>query len=628
MIAYDNGCTGQIITRSFAMKILAFLVLGLVSLASHSNTGPALKETARFNAWLDARYEEELAFSPLQLTSLGRKNEYDQVDDLSEAAELEQYRWLEQTVGEMKRKFAYEKLTPEGKVSYDYWIYRQQLDGSSLPFVRYDYTFNQESGAHSELPQFLINLHTVDTEQDMVAYIARIKGMSRALGQLLERSQVAAKEGIRPPRFAYESVLEVSGKVISGAPFGPTPPKDSPIWADANEKIAKLVEQGLIDQKQAELLRQKTAVALRKELLPAYQNLISWLQLDLPNTDAEARGVYALPNGRAYYSNRLAVNTTTALNAAEIHQLGLAEVARIRGEMEKIRQALGFEGTLEQFFEFIRRDEKFYYSNDDVGRQAYLEATEKHLEFIEAGLPDYFGVRPKADLVVKRVPQFMEQDGAAAFYKRSTADGSRPGTYYLHLSDMSAMNKTSLETTAYHEGLPGHHMQLAIALERQDLPLFRTVVWYSAYGEGWALYAEHLAREMGAFDTLYSDFGQLVSEMFRAIRLVVDTGLHDQGWTEQQAVDYMLANSSIPEVAVRSEIRRYLVWPGQATSYKVGMLKILELRESARQALGNNFDIRGFHDAVLGGGSLPLPILEQRVDQWVADMAARQQHAQ
>jgi len=452
--------------------------------------------------------------------------------------------------------------------------------------------------------------------------------MSRALGQLLERSQVAAKEGIRPPRFAYESVLEVSGKVISGAPFGPTPPKDSPIWADANEKIAKLVEQGLIDQKQAELLRQKTAVALRKELLPAYQNLISWLQLDLPNTDAEARGVYALPNGRAYYSNRLAVNTTTALNAAEIHQLGLAEVARIRGEMEKIRQALGFEGTLEQFFEFIRRDEKFYYSNDDVGRQAYLEATEKHLEFIEAGLPDFFGVRPKAGLVVKRVPQFMEQDGAAAFYKRSTADGSRPGTYYLHLSDMSAMNKTSLETTAYHEGLPGHHMQLAIALERQDLPLFRTVVWYSAYGEGWALYAEHLAREMGAFDTLYSDFGQLVSEMFRAIRLVVDTGLHDQGWTEQQAVDYMLANSSIPEVAVRSEIRRYLVWPGQATSYKVGMLKILELRESARQALGNNFDIRGFHDAVLGGGSLPLPILEQRVDQWVADMAARQQHAQ
>jgi uncharacterized protein (DUF885 family) len=408
------------------------------------------------------------------------------VDDLSEAAELEQYRWLEQTVGEMKRKFAYEKLTPEGKVSYDYWIYRQQLDGSWLPFVRYDYTFNQESGAHSELPQFLINLHTVDTEQDMVAYIARIKGMSRALGQLLA----------------------------------------------------------------------------------AYHNLISWLQLDLPNTDAEARGVYALPNGRAYYSNRLAVNTTTALSAAEIHQLGLAEVARIRGEMEKIKQALGFEGTLEQFFEFIRRDEKFYYSNDDVGRQAYIEATEKHLEFIEAGLADYFGVRPKADL------------------------------------------------------------QLAIALERQDLPLFSTVVWYSAYGEGWALYAEHLAREMGAFDTLYSDFGQLVSEMFRAIRLVVDTGLHDQGWTKQQAVDYMLANSSIPEVAVRSEIRRFLVWPGQATSYKVGMLKILELRESARQALGNNFDIRGFHDAVLGGGSLPLPILGQRVDQWVADMAARQQHAQ
>ena len=227
--------------------------------------------------------------------------------------------------------------------------------------------------------------------------------------------------------------------------------------------------------------------------------------------------------------------------------------------MEKIKQALGFEGTLEQFFEFIRRDEKFYYSNDDVGRQAYIEATEKHLEFIEAGLADYFGVRPKADL------------------------------------------------------------QLAIALERQDLPLFSTVVWYSAYGEGWALYAEHLAREMGAFDTLYSDFGRLVSEMFRAIRLVVDTGLHAKGWTQQQAEQFFFDNSAIPKGAVRSEVRRYLTSPGQATSYKVGMLKILDLRKHAEETLGDRFDIRGFHDVVLGGGALPMPLLEARVNNWIAE---------
>jgi uncharacterized protein (DUF885 family) len=607
------------------MKILAFLILGFVSLAAHSGTGPAQTETARLNVWLDARYEEELAFSPLHLTSLGRKTGYDQVDDFSEAAELEQYRWLEQTVGKMKRVYAYEKLTPEGKISYDYWIYRQQLEASSLPFIRYDYIFNQLNGAHSELPQFLINLHKVDTEQDMLAYIARIKGMSRALNQLLERSQVAAGEGIRPPRFAYESAIKVSGKVISGAPFDTASTMDSPIWADANEKIANLLEQGLIDQKNAELLRRETATALQGDLLPAYQKLISWLQRDLPNTDTEARGVYALPNGRAYYSSQLAASTTTRLTAAEIHQLGLAEVVRIREEMEEIKQQIGFEGTLEQFFDFIRNDEQFYYSDDDAGRQAYIDETVAHLEFIETRLPDYFGIRPEAGLVVKRVPKFMEQDGAGAFYKPSTADGSRPGTYYLHLSDMAAMNKTILETTAYHEGLPGHHMQVAIALERQDLPLFRTNVWYSAYGEGWALYAELLAKEMGAFNDPHSDFGRLQMEMWRAIRLVVDTGIHAKNWTESQAIEYFLANSSTPEIMVKSEVQRYFVWPGQATSYKVGMLKILELRENARQALGNNFDIRGFHDAVLGGGSLPLPILERRVDQWVADVAAGQQ---
>jgi uncharacterized protein (DUF885 family) len=232
-------------------------------------------------------------------------------------------------------------------------------------------------------------------------------------------------------------------------------------------------------------------------------------------------------------------------------------------------------------------------------------------------LPQYFGILPKAALEVKRVEAFRERAGGAAHYQKGRPNGSVPGTYYLHLSDMTALNSVVMQSTAYHEGVPGHHMQLSIALESATLPTFRTSVWYSAYGEGWALYSELLSKEMGVYDDLYYDFGRLVDEMWRAIRLVVDTGMHAKGWSEQQGVDYFMANAAVPEVKVRNEIQRYIVWPGQATSYKMGMLNILALRANARAALGDDFDIRGFHDVILGGGSLPHEILAKQVDNWV-----------
>ncbi|MEQ8952652.1 MAG: DUF885 domain-containing protein, partial [Gammaproteobacteria bacterium] len=367
-----------------------------------------------------------------------------------------------------------------------------------------------------------------------------------------------------------------------------------------------------------EELRAAATDALLTNVQPAYQGLIDWLEQDIANTDPEARGVLNLPNGVAVYNQMLKSYTTTALTAEEIHQIGLDEVARLRAEMEVIKDNVGFDGDLQEFFRFVTTDEQFFYPDTDAGRQRYLDESTAYIENMKALLPDYFGILPKADLVVKRVEAFREQDGAPAHYFPSSPDGSIPGVYYVHLSDMGANPITELEGVAYHEGLPGHHMQFAIAAELETVPEFRSQFFFNAFSEGWALYTELLTYEMGAYQDPYSNLGRLSNEMWRAIRLVVDTGMHAMGWSEQQAIDYFAANAATPLPAIVAEVRRYLVIPGQATSYKIGMLKILELRERAREQLGEAFDIRDFHDVVLGGGSLPLDILDRRVDNYIA----------
>ncbi len=576
----------------------------------------AARETERLQQWFAARWEEQLDFSPIQKTFLGRKDDYDRVDDLSEAAEDEQLEWRRRTTAELQESFDYDLLSDEAQMSYDIWVYELERAERALPFRRHGYVFTQMQGPQSFLPQFLITFHKVDEPADMEAYIARIAGISRALGQLLERAELAADEGIRPPRFAYEGVLEQSRALIDGAPFGGA--GDAPLWADAKAKIDALLSNGKIDEARATELRDAARQALLDSFEPAYDELIAWVEADMANADEEASGVGSLPRGLEYYDQRLAYATTTDMTADEIHEYGLAEVARIKGEMEKIKEQVGFEGTLQEFFTFLREDPRFFFPNTDAGREGYLQAAREHLDFIEARLPDYFGILPKADLIVKRVEAFREQPGAAQHYFPGTPDGSRPGIYYAHLSDMNAMPKHQLEVVAYHEGLPGHHMQIAIAQELENVPEFRTQSSFNAYAEGWGLYAERLAKEMGAYDDPYADFGRLSTEIWRAIRLVVDTGMHAKGWSEEQAVDYFLENSSLAEGAIRSEVRRYLVWPGQATAYKIGMMKILELRGTAQAELGDAFDIQEFHDTVLGGGALPLGLLERRVNEWIA----------
>jgi len=575
-------------------------------------------ESEKLNQWFAEKYEQQLQMSPIGLTFLGRKERYDEVDDLSEQAEKEQLEWLAATVKELKENFDYNKLDLETKTSYDIWVYQYEAAQEGQQYNRNNYVFTQMQGMQSFAAQFLISFHKVETESDMAAYIKRIAGISTGIKVLLERAKQNASYGVRAPKFAYEGVIEQAENLVTGVPFTKDG-GDSPLWADAQAKIASLLEAKEIDEAKAESLRQQSEQALLGHFMPAYQSLITWFKNDIDNTPQVAQGVGSQPNGKAYYNFQLKNSTTTSLTADEIHQIGLDEVERLTNEMIAIKEKVKFEGSLQDFFVYIKKDERFFYPNTDEGRQSYITDSQAYLDFIAEQLPKYFGILPKAGLVVKRVEAFREQDGAAQHYFPGTPDGSRPGVYYAHLSDMKSMPKNEMEAIAYHEGSPGHHMQISIAQELTSVPQFRTQAGFTAYAEGWGLYSELLAKEMGAYKSEYSDFGRLTTEIWRAVRLVVDTGLHSKGWTEQQAIDYFKEKTPIAEGAVRSEVRRYMVWPGQATGYKIGMLKILELRAMAKKALGEKFSISGFHDTILGGGAMPLTILERRVNNWIAE---------
>ena len=580
-------------------------------------------ETARLNDWFDEKYEEQLLLSPLGLTQLGRKEKYGEVDDFSQEAAEDRLEWRRESVREMEEKFDYDLLTDEAKISYDLWKLILERAENAWQWRDHGYAFEQMGGWQSTPPQFLIAFHAVHTEQDMVDYISRIEGFAVATNELLEQTKASADKGIRPPAFAYEGALDQAKKVITGAPFDDGEP--SALWSDANSKIDWLVKEELISQERAEELRADASAALTGPFQESYKDVIAFLSEDVANTD-ESHGAGDLPDGEAYYNFMLQQSTTTDLTADEIHDIGLAEVARLKDEMIAVKDEFGFDGDLQEFFVFLRDtkdDERLYFPNTDEGRQGYIDEATKYINNIKEHLPEYFGLLPKADVIVKRVEPFREQDGAAQHYNAGTPDGSRPGVYYAHLSDMTAMPKRELEVIAYHEAIPGHHMQISIAQELEDIPQFRTQQFYNAYVEGWALYSEWLAKEMpGTYQDPLSEFGRLGSEIWRGIRLVVDTGLHSKGWTKQQAIDYFLANSAITEAQAKAEIERYITWPGQATGYKIGMIRIQELRADAEEELGEDFDIRGFHDAVLGGGGLPLDLLEKRVDQWVESVKA------
>jgi len=415
-----------------------------------------------------------------------------------------------------------------------------------------------------------------------------------------------------PPRFVFPRVLDDCRNLLQGEPFEPGV-KDSTLLADFRAKLAKLE---LADDER-ERLEQAARNALLQHVRPAYLDLIATLTRQAASA-ADDDGAWRLPDGDAYYDFQLRRMTTTDMSADAIHEYGLKEVERIHAEMNRIRAAVGFEGTLNEFFAFMRDDPRFYYPNDAQGRAAYLEDARAIIAGIEQRLDELFIRKPALQLVVKAVEPYRQKSAGKAFYNPGAPDGSRPGVYYANLYDMADMPRYQMEALAYHEGTPGHHFQISIARELEGLPRFRKFGQYTAYSEGWGLYTELVPKELGFYEDEFSDFGRLAMELWRACRLVVDTGIHRQRWTRDRAITYLEENTPNPPGDCIKAIERYIVMPGQATAYKLGMKRILDLRAKARATLGPTFDIREFHDVILRNGPLPLELLERVVDAWIA----------
>ena len=567
----------------------------------------AMSEHERLNAYLAEVYEENLARRPFTASYLGRKERQGEWDSQSEAFQNEERAIISERLAELD-SFDRDALPPSGQLSLD--LYQISLERSQMmdEFRHHRYAVHQFRGAHTSIPSSLINIHRIQSVADAEAYIDRLNNVRTVMDEMIEQLSIREDKGLQLVDWMYPKIKASATNVITGQPFD-TSDKESPVWSDFQNKVRALE---LPESEEARLINDARD-ALLGSFKPAYLDFI--VTVDQSSAKASTDdGVWRFPEGDEYYQRLLEWFTTTDLTADEVHELGLQNVARIHGEMRAIQAQVGFEGSLQEFFVFVRENQELRYPNTDEGRAAYLEAARDAIARMEERLPEYFGILPKAEMVVKRVEPFREQNAGKAFYQSPPPDGSRPGIYYANLYDMSAMPKTDLEALAFHEGLPGHHLQRAITAELEGVPDVQRYLSFTAFSEGWGLYTEQLAYEMGFYEDPYSRFGQLAMELWRAARLVVDTGIHHKRWTREEAIDYLVSNTPNAEYDCIKAIERYIAMPGQATAYMIGKLKILELRERARDALGDDFDIRVFHDTVLGSGPVPLSKLADNIE--------------
>jgi uncharacterized protein (DUF885 family) len=594
------------------------LLSGVPALAQTPNAAPpaappaqAQSEDARLNAFFEEAFQARIALSPQQMTSLGIKTDYDRLDDVSDAAADRALALSESQLARMKTEFDPQKLGPQARLSWRMFEYGVQQARLSNQWRDWGFQFAANGNPTTSLPVFLINNHRVSSVADAEAYVARLRAAQVQMSQVADELRQRAAAGVVSPRFVFAPSIANTRNVISGAPFDDG--ADNPVWADFNKKVAALEA----DQATKDRLLSEGRAALTGPYKAGFDTVLAALAEVQPLADSDA-GVWRLPQGEAYYNARLQLSTTTDLTADQIHQIGLDEVARIQAEMETIKAQVGFTGSLQEFFAFLKTDPRFQYPNTPEGKEQYLTDARGFIAQVMAAAPQWFSTLPKAALEVRAVEPFREATASIAFYNSPAPDGSRPGIYYVNLSDMTQVLKPQIEGISYHEGAPGHHFQIAYAQEIEGLPRFRRFGGYGAYAEGWGLYAEQLGKEMGFYQDPYSDFGRLSTELWRAVRLVTDTGLHAKRWSREQAMDYFRQNSLLSERDIEKEVERYITNPGQATSYKIGELKIEELRDRAKAALGDRFDIKDFHAVVLGSGSVPLDVLEDQVDGWIA----------
>ena len=565
-------------------------------------------EAESIDALFERYDEQQLELSPLSKAYRGiRDEDYARWGDFTEAGERAEYELLQRTAEQVRTGYAPAQLDEEDALSRRLFDSMAQRRAALWPFRNYGYIFDQMRGAQSQLPAFLINIHRVSNADEARAYVERIDRLGEVIDTLRERSAEQAADGIMPPDWVYPYVIDDVENLLEAD-------DENAILEDFRDKTAELN----LPTSEADALTDAALAAWNGSARPAYERLLTEMrrQQDIaPDQD----GVWRFPEGDEYYAALLANYTTTDLSADQIHAIGLREVERIHGEMRAIMSEVGFEGTLQEFFEYTRTDDRFFYDT----REAYLADAQEKIDAIEKELPRWFGTLPTDPMVIKPVEAFREKSAGKAFYQRPAPDGSRPGTYYVNLYNLKDMSKNELEALAYHEALPGHHLQLSIQTQLGDVPAFRRFGGVTAYSEGWGLYSEELPKEMGFYTDPYSDFGRLGMELWRAARLVVDTGIHHKRWSRERAIEYLQENTPNPQGDIRKAIERYVVYPGQATAYMIGKLKIMELREQAREELGDRFDIRGFHDAILLSGPVPLDIMEENVMAWVAQVKAR-----
>ncbi|MFN3932026.1 MAG: DUF885 domain-containing protein [Brevundimonas sp.] len=598
-----------------AVAVLAGAPVAVLAQEAAAPAAAAQSEDARLAAFFEQAFQERIALSPQSMTSLGIKRDYDKLDEVTDAAAERGLALMERQVAQLNDQFNPQALSDESRMSWRLFEYGVEQARLSNRWRDWGYQFAANGNPTTGLPAFLINNHRVDSVGDAEAYVSRLKDSERVMGEIAAELRQRAAAGVISPNFVFEPSIANTRNIIAGAPFDDA--ADNPVWADFQKKVAALTA----DQVEKDRLLTEGRAALTGEWKRGYEHVLTALvevqqqAAAMPDRDG---GVWRLPDGEAYYNARLQLSTTTDLTADQIHQIGLAEVARLQGEMQTIMDQVGFEGTLQEMFALLKTDPRFQYPNTPEGKEQYLSDSRAFIAQVMAVAPQWFSDLPEAALEVRAVEAWREATASIAFYYSPAPDGSRPGIYYVNLSDMTQVLKPQIEGISYHEGAPGHHFQIAYAQEMQGLPSFRRFGGYGAYAEGWGLYAERLGKEMGFYQDPYSDFGRLSTELWRAVRLVTDTGLHAKRWSREDAIAYFRQNSLLSERDIVKEVERYITSPGQATSYKIGELKIMELRQKAQTALGERFDIKDFHAVVLGSGSVPLDVLEDQVDAWIA----------
>lgn len=539
----------------------------------------------------------------------------DDLADASPAKEDETFAKLRDDLATLRR-YDRAALDAGNQLNYDILEYFLVMQVAAEPYRYHNYPLNQLFGVQNDLPTFMATQHQVTDATSAENYIARLDKFGTKFDQVLEGLAIREQRGILPPRFVVEKVLAEMRNFVAAAP------QENILATSFVEKLQKIAPDAM-DEAERETLKSRVAASIGERVYPAYGKFIAYYETLLPKL-TENNGVWALPDGEAYYAHEVRSHTTTDMTAEQVHALGLSEVARIEQEMDAILRGEGLvDGSIGVRVQQIATRPDQLYPDTDAGRAQIITDFQAIIDEIDAGLGPYFNVRPKAGVTVERVPEFREKTAPGAYYNPPAFDGSRPGTFFINLRNTAEVARFSMRTLAYHEGIPGHHFQTTIQQELTGVPIFRKVLPFTAFSEGWALYTERLAWEIGYQKNPLDNLGRLQAEMFRAVRLVVDTGMHARRWTREQAIAYMLEKTGMPETDVVAEIERYLVMPGQALAYKVGMNEILAQRERAKAELGEKFDLPRFHDEVLTGGDLPLMLLRQRIDAFIAREKAR-----